>query len=103
MTFDEFVRRTPGMTPQLSWITDPLDDKILVDFVGKYENINTDVCRMVEHLGIKDPPPLPWLNTSDHDHYSAYYDKKLEMIVANRYKKEIQLFGYKFERPQKMM
>lgn len=99
-SFNEFIegkndlRAIPG--PQVNFISDE-NEAVLLDFVGRYENLKSDwktICNK-----IKIPAELPRINTTNHRHYSEYYSKKTESIVAEWYKKDIKKFGYKFEKP----
>jgi chondroitin 4-sulfotransferase 11 len=50
--------------------------RIIVDFVGKYENVNEDfgfICRKLNIEGVT----LPHINRCDHGHYMNYYTKEI--------------------------
>ena len=71
------------------------DDKLLVDFVGKLENIESDWKIVADRIGVSDK--LPHINKSKQNkHYTEYYTTELRDLIARRYEKDIELFGYKF-------
>lgn len=65
------------------------------DFIGKTENFNEDFNRVCEALQIPSQN-LSRQNTSDHKHYTEYYDDETREIVAQKYAKDVDLFGYEF-------
>lgn len=73
------------------------DDKgnLLVDEIFKVEEMSNALQTISEITGI----PLSWvprLRSTVHDHYRKYYTKETKEIIADRYAKEIEMFGYEF-------
>lgn len=73
------------------------ENKLLINFVGKFENINKDweyVCNKVKIPYSK----LPVTNATKHKHYSEYYNKETISIIEERYQQDLILFNYRFEK-----
>lgn len=87
---DVTIRTT---TSQLNWLCD--GGGIIVDFVGKFENMIEDWENLNKILGMRRH--LPHMNESNHSHYSEYYDEETREIVANRFADDIEFFGYSFD------
>ena len=104
MTFDEFVEwikyssgtcvyAIPHMN-QLDWFVDP-HGNVLVDSIGKFENIQTDWGIIAAKLGL--PKELPHENKNpDKKHYTEYYSKKTKEIIKNKFRVDIEHFQYRF-------
>lgn len=80
---------------QFDYISDE-NGEIIVDFVGRYENYIHDVQILCKKLGL-DEIELPHIWASKSKHYSYYYNETCKQIVAERFAKDIEYFGYRFE------
>ena len=81
---------------QLDYVTDE-DGNLLVDFIGRLENFDDDVCHVFDKIG-EQVEMVPHPKRSRHTHYSAFYTPETEEIVRERFKRDIEYFGYEFER-----
>ena len=72
--------------------------EIMVDFVGRFENLNEDVRKLKEHLGITNQErQLQKLNPSKRNRdYRSVYDKEMMEKVFSLYRKDIDIFDYTF-------
>jgi len=79
---------------QSTYITDN-GGSIIVDFIGRYENFARDARYVLDRLGAP-ADDVPQVNRSVHDGYRQYYTERTRQLVAERYHRDIERFGYRF-------
>ncbi len=70
------------------------DERLLVDKVGRFENVTSDYTDICAHLDIT--APLKQFNAYAHKEYQTYYTDELRDKVAAHWAKDIALFKYTF-------
>ena len=68
----------------------------MTDTILRQENLKEEWDIMFKKLG-HTPPILPQRNTSEHKHYSHYYDDESVWLVSKMFNKDLNFFGYEFE------
>jgi chondroitin 4-sulfotransferase 11 len=99
-TFDAFIERaddTPMLArtcvPQLEYFEDEHGNR-LVDFIGQYEHLDRDLGAIADRLQVVLAAPR--VNTSRHPHYRQMYTPSTRDLVARRFARDIDAFGYDF-------
>ncbi len=109
------------IVPQYDFLYDEAG-KLLVDFVGRYENLQADFDRVCARIGIPSTP-LPRVNRSLEEirpgtlrerrrqlrraiwsrerqytfgHYTEYYDDESREFVGRLFRKDVEAFNYAF-------
>ena len=70
-------------------------DRLLVDFVGRFESVASDFAYVCRVLGLE--ATLPRENTTRHSDYRSYYDDRLAEEVGRFFAADVERFGYAFD------
>ena len=80
-----------------NWDLYTADGDIILDFVGRYESLDSDFQRVLLQIGLAGRVALPRANVSkDRSTYRDYYGDASRGLVADWYQPEIRHFGYEF-------
>lgn len=69
-------------------------DKINMDFIGKYENFESDLKKIGVKFNIDKK--IPHLNKTIHKNYKTFYNSITKKLVSEIYAEDIDNFHYKF-------
>ena len=85
------------LTHAFDTIYDDKEDKLLVDWIGRYENLRDDFETLCGKLGVDRDIVLPHKhNAKDRPHYTEFYDDETIEIVRKFYKNDIEVLEYKY-------
>lgn len=71
------------------------DNTILVNYIGRFENLENDFSHVCSQVGIQ--ASLPKKNVSNTRPYQDFYNSKTIELVKITFKPDIDLFQYEFE------
>lgn len=84
---------------QVHWLRSDNEPKNqLVDFVGRVENIQTDLLKILKAIGLSketlELDSIPILNRSEEESRSSVYTPEVVERIVDRYKLDFDVFGY---------
>jgi len=93
LDFNEYIdwRVNEDFQLQKSFVIDE-NNELIVDFIGKLENIDHDFNYVQERLNIKTN--LPHVNKSKHKPYYEYFDKRTSNQIIEAFEEDFNFFGY---------
>jgi len=106
LEFTDFVKKLQSKTdtniffynhirPQKSYLVDDNTDKLLVDDVFRFEEMDSIVKNLNTQLGCD--LILEHRNKTKHQPYHLYYTTETRELVHDIYQDDIEMFGFKFE------
>jgi len=72
------------------------ENQLLVDFVGKFESLESDWKLILDRIGYIDQAKLPHVNKIPRVHYRDLYTERTRVIVEEKFQKDINQFRYHF-------
>lgn len=81
---------------QSDYVVD-LHGSLIVDFVGKFENLHDDFAYICRRIGIQCELPHRRKATNRKKDFRSYYTDQTATMVAEHFRRDIELFGYKFD------
>jgi hypothetical protein len=103
MDFAEFVQRVVEIPDrranrhirsQFTFLADK-SGELLPNFIGRFETLTDDFSAVMKRIGAPHLT-LPHLRNSAPPDYRKYYTERLAELVADRYRRDIELFDYSF-------
>ena len=104
MTFEQFVDwiqyssatcvHSSPHRYQLDWFVDS-NGNVLADFIGKFERLDEDWASVALKLGVNEKLPHRRANPRAR-HYTEYYNPRTRDVIANKFRVDIERFGYEF-------
>jgi hypothetical protein len=95
--FEEYLRMLPLFSSRggdmTSYLVDD-DERLLVDFVGRFERLEEDFAEICSHLKVS--PTLTHENKGERAAYRDYYSDVTKGLVAAYYARDIERFDYAF-------
>jgi Sulfotransferase family len=105
MSFEDFVRAVASIDDaaadehfrsQCAFVTDA-GGALAVDFVGRYERLAEDFGHVARVINLP-PIELPRLQAArTMAAYASFYSAEAQRLVAHRYARDIEMFGYTFD------
>jgi Sulfotransferase family len=98
--FDWFVRMPRFRASRKTFDLYAINGQIVATDILRYERLGDDFDAFMATLGVDEPPSLPRAKGAhrpkDTRSYREFYNAGTREIVARRYKREIEAFGYEF-------
>lgn len=96
MSFEDFIQweNRRNTISQHRYVTDS-KGRLIVDFVGHYEQLPRDFAVVCSRLGLT--AELPLTNVSGHPDYRTYYTPRTRALVERCCAYDRELFGYDFD------
>ena len=71
------------------------EDRLCVDFVGRYESLSTDVATVAEKIGIPIPT-IPVVNVGKGKREGIVFSRDAMQLLERTYAEDFKRFGYEF-------
>lgn len=93
--FSEYVRWRCDRRTQLQSDFVMHQGKLVVDFVGRFENLDADFRHVCDRIDVRCR--LKKLNSTRKSVYQQHYDDRTRELIGQTCKRDIEIFGYQFD------
>ena len=91
---DNFYRHNDKMyRQQMDWLTDN-NEKLNIDFIGRFENITEDFEKVSYIIGANSS--IRHLNKTETKHYKEAYNQKSKELINKAFSKDIDYWDFKY-------
>ena len=96
--FPDYIEKVCGVygKPDLQYTCVSDYSGIIVDHIGKVENIQIEFDDICQKIGIP-MQNLPHVNGTKHTKYTDYYAPELRDLVAHKFRADLELGGYTYD------
>jgi hypothetical protein len=97
--FGEYVDWEIARNKRLQWpYLYNRNGRLLADRIGRFENLAVDAAEIFGSIDV-DLNPLPRIGQFTRKDYREFYDEETQHKVAAHWARDLELFGYDFDRP----
>ncbi len=99
---DAFINVLDEIKPMHNFLSFPTETpdtipSVNMNFIMRYETLNEDFATLCDLLKIRKKK-LPLRNKSNRLPYQKYYDEELIELVKTRFRQDVNIFGYAFDK-----
>lgn len=99
LSFENYIKNYIGNTPTYSiWLDQyyltHVDDKLIFDFIGKFDSYNKDVDSVCLKLNIKNLNLHSNKGSYDNKKFFSYYNDETKKLLEEKFKKEFIFFKW---------
>lgn len=74
-----------------------LNGNIIVNYIGRYEKLEENFKEVCNKVGITTPRLPHKRQAEDRTSYKKYYNDETALLIAEYFKRDIEMFGYSFD------
>jgi hypothetical protein len=89
------IKKYDHFRNQRDWLCDPSSGEMMMDFVGRFENLERDYNFVCARLGVTKK--LPHYRRGKGSDYRTHYSNKMVDIVGRVYEADVSAFSYRFD------
>ncbi len=93
--FVKTIKQYDHFRDQKDWLCDPSSGEMMMDFVGRFENLERDYNHVCARLGVTQK--LPHYRRGKGSDYRTHYSDRMIDIVGEVYEADISAFSYGFD------